>query len=176
MHAVDGGDVRVIERGQRLGLVLEAGDARRMAGEGRGQHLDRHVAAQSVVGGAPYRAHAPVADPRVQAVVEDFLAGVKRRVIVCHGERRATDDRGDRVIRRVEVRQQRLDLTHDLWGVAAQVGQPCGPLGRRQRGDGVERLTGSTPDGSIGRDIHAPRLSHREKSSFGPQNPALLDS
>ena len=77
VDAVDGGNVGVIQRGQHLGLALEAGQALLVAGEHGGQDLDRHVPVQGVVGRPPHRPHAALPDLRRQAVVEQDLAGLQ---------------------------------------------------------------------------------------------------
>ena len=65
MHAgiVDGEDVRVIQRRQRPGLLLEAPQAVGVAGELPRQHLDRHVAVEPRVPRAEHLAHAARAEP-----------------------------------------------------------------------------------------------------------------
>jgi hypothetical protein len=45
------GDVRMIQRGERLGFPLEASDAFGVLGDGLWQDLDGNTAAQSGVGG-----------------------------------------------------------------------------------------------------------------------------
>ena len=62
LEAVDVGDVRVVERGEQLRLALEAGEALRVGGEGRGQDLDRDLAPELRVGGAIDLAHAAFAE------------------------------------------------------------------------------------------------------------------
>jgi len=58
LQAVDGGDVGVVEGGQRLGLASEAGEAFRVGGEGSGEDLEGDVAAEPGVAGAVDLAHA----------------------------------------------------------------------------------------------------------------------
>jgi hypothetical protein len=55
-------DVRMIERGERLGLALESGEPIGIGGERVGQDLDRHVAIQLRVAGFVDLAHAAGAD------------------------------------------------------------------------------------------------------------------
>ena len=50
------------QRGQRLRLALEAGDALRVGGEGGGQDFDRDLAAEHGVAGAIHLAHAALAE------------------------------------------------------------------------------------------------------------------
>ena len=47
----------MVERGEEAGLALEAGEALRLGGEGRGEELDSDVAAELRVGGAVHLAH-----------------------------------------------------------------------------------------------------------------------
>ena len=58
-QAVDGGDVRVVQRGQHAGFALEAGQALGVFGEAFGKDLDGNPAAELGVGGAVDHAHAP---------------------------------------------------------------------------------------------------------------------
>ena len=62
LEAVDLRDVRVVERGERLRLALEAHQAIRIAGERRRQHLDGDVAIELRVAGAIHLAHAARAE------------------------------------------------------------------------------------------------------------------
>ena len=55
-------DVRVVQLGDGAGLALEAGAHFRGGGQMRGQHLDRHVAAEAGVVGAVHLAHPPRAE------------------------------------------------------------------------------------------------------------------
>ena len=50
LEAVDRGDVRMVQRGQRLRLALEPRQAVRVSGEHVGQDLDRHLAAEHAGG------------------------------------------------------------------------------------------------------------------------------
>ena len=61
---VDGGDVRMIQRGQRLGFALEARQALGIVRERLGQDLDRDVAVQLRIARAIDLSHAPFADRR----------------------------------------------------------------------------------------------------------------
>ena len=56
--AVDGGDVRMVQRGDHARLALEARDPVRVGGELGGQHLDRDVTTELGVVGAVDLAHA----------------------------------------------------------------------------------------------------------------------
>ena len=57
LEAVDGADVRVIERGEDARLSLEAREAIRVGGECQRQDLDRHVASKPRVARAVDLAH-----------------------------------------------------------------------------------------------------------------------
>ena len=65
LDAVDGGDVRVVEAGEDLGLPLEPSEPVRVSGEGVGQDLQRDLAVELRVGGLPDLAHAPLAEEAV---------------------------------------------------------------------------------------------------------------
>ena len=64
----------VIERGEELGLALEAGEALGVGGEGLGEELERDVAAELRVGGALDLAHPAGADGGGDAVMRERLA------------------------------------------------------------------------------------------------------
>jgi hypothetical protein len=71
LEAVDGGDVGVIQGGEDLRLAAEAGDALRVQREGRGQHLERDLAAELRVARAQHLAHAARAERRDHVVTAD---------------------------------------------------------------------------------------------------------
>ena len=73
-ETVEVSDVRVIERGEEPGLALEAREPLGIGGEGLGQELDRHVAAELRVGGAIDLAHPARADRGGDPVVRERLA------------------------------------------------------------------------------------------------------
>ena len=54
--------MRVIERGERLGLTLEARDPIGIACHGVGHHFDRDLASKSGIAGAIHLAHAAGAE------------------------------------------------------------------------------------------------------------------
>ena len=58
LHRVDGDDVRVAERGDRLRLALEASQPLGIFGHGVWQHLDGDLPAQSRVEGSVHLTHA----------------------------------------------------------------------------------------------------------------------
>jgi hypothetical protein len=72
-EAVDVGDRRVIERGERLRLAREARDAIRIARERLGEHLDRDVTIQLEIARTVYATHA------ARAGVGDDLERTKTR-------------------------------------------------------------------------------------------------
>ena len=57
LEAVDGGDVRMIERGEHLGLPLKSPEPLRIGREHRRQHLDRDLTLQPGVRRAIHLAH-----------------------------------------------------------------------------------------------------------------------
>ena len=61
-QAVDGRDMRMIERRQHFGFALEAREPFRIIGDRRGQHLDGYLALQVGVRRAIHFAHAALAD------------------------------------------------------------------------------------------------------------------
>ncbi len=75
VELVDRGDVRMIQRRQHAGFALEALQTFAVGSELVGQQLDRDVAAETGVTGAPHHAHAALADLLDQAVVPQLLAG-----------------------------------------------------------------------------------------------------
>ena len=74
-EAVDGGDVRMIQRGQRLRFARESRQAIRIVRERLGQDLDRDVAIQLRIARAIDLAHAPFADLRGDFVDAEAGAG-----------------------------------------------------------------------------------------------------
>ena len=74
-HAEDGGDVRMVERGEHARLAFESRHAFGVTGERLGQHLDRDVAAERGVGGPPHDAHPSLADLLDETVVRKITAG-----------------------------------------------------------------------------------------------------
>ena len=74
VQPVDGRDVGMVDRGQQLGLALEAGQPRGVGREFLGKDLDRHLAVQRGVDRLPDHAHPALADLFGKAVVEQHLA------------------------------------------------------------------------------------------------------
>jgi hypothetical protein len=72
---VDAEDVRVRERGERLGLALEAREHRGIASERGGEDLERDVAIELEVARAVDLAHAAGADGRDDFVRPESVAG-----------------------------------------------------------------------------------------------------
>jgi len=70
----DGDDVRVVERGEGLGLALEAREPIGVARHVGGQHLERHLAPELRVDGAIHLAHAACPDGSGNPVVGEGLA------------------------------------------------------------------------------------------------------
>ena len=68
LHAVDGGDVRMIERGQCLCLALEAHQPISIRGERLGQDLDGDVAPQAAIPRTVDLAHAACPERRENLV------------------------------------------------------------------------------------------------------------
>jgi len=64
----------VVELREQLGLALEAGQAPAVVGESRRQELQRHVAVEAGVVGAPHLAHAARAEFFGHLVVAQGLA------------------------------------------------------------------------------------------------------
>ena len=62
LDGVDRGDVRMIQRGERLGFALEPCQPVGIGGECLGEDLDGDLAAQRGVGGAPHLSHAAFTD------------------------------------------------------------------------------------------------------------------
>ena len=74
LDAVDAGDVGVGQRGEDLGLAVEALEALGVLGEALGKDLEGHVAAELGVLGAPDLAHPALAQLRGHLVVGNRLA------------------------------------------------------------------------------------------------------
>ena len=77
-EAIDLRDVRVIQRGERPGLAVEAGEPLGIPGHGVGQDLDGHRTAEVRVGGAVHLAHPAGADLLGDLVRTDSRAGSER--------------------------------------------------------------------------------------------------
>ena len=72
--AVDGADVRMIERGEHPRFALEARAAFRIGGERRRQDFDRDLASERIVVGAVHLAHAADAEQGTNRVDAEALA------------------------------------------------------------------------------------------------------
>ena len=57
-----------VQRGEHLRLALEPGETIRVAGEGVGENLERHLAVELGVGGLPHLTHAALAEQRGHVV------------------------------------------------------------------------------------------------------------
>ena len=79
IETVDGGDMGMVQGGQRLGFAFKAREALRIAAEACRQHLDRDFVAELGVGGAVHLTHAAFAelggDPVVGERVADHFQG-----------------------------------------------------------------------------------------------------
>jgi hypothetical protein len=74
------------QRGQHLGLALEARQPLGIVGERGGQQLDRHLAVEGGVHRLPDDTHPALADLVDQAVVEQLLSGLDGHVAVLPGQ------------------------------------------------------------------------------------------
>ena len=113
--AIDGRDVRMIERAQRPRFALDAREARRIVGEFPRQHLQRHVAAEPLVPCAIDLAHAAEADQGGDRIATDARADVERRARGVH-QRRFPEGAG------IVVREQQSLRLRAQIGVARALG------------------------------------------------------
>jgi hypothetical protein len=74
LEPVDGGDVRVVEGREKVGLALEAAEALRVLHHLGRKHLDGHLAAQGRVGGPVDLAHPTGPEGGSDPVVRQRLA------------------------------------------------------------------------------------------------------
>ena len=74
--AVDLRDVRMVQRGERLGLAVEARQALRIGGDRLGQDFDGDRSAKVRIRGAIHLAHAAFAHLVTDPVRTDLLAGL----------------------------------------------------------------------------------------------------
>jgi hypothetical protein len=81
LHAIDGGDVRMIECGEDLRFAPETRDAFGICGDVGRQNLDRHLAAQHGVCGAIDFAHPTRAEPRVHAIGAELRSNHDRLIV-----------------------------------------------------------------------------------------------
>ena len=77
LDGVDGHDVRVVQRSDRLRLALEAFQPGSIRGHLRWEDLQRHLALEPGVLGQKDRPHAALADPALDAVVGQCLSRLK---------------------------------------------------------------------------------------------------
>src|SRR5439155_5329309 len=73
-EVVNGEDVGMVEPGERLRLELEALEERAVVLQGRGQRLERNLAAERLLDGAVDDGHAAGAEALFDVVVGDSLA------------------------------------------------------------------------------------------------------
>ena len=71
----NGGDVRVVQRGEQFGLALETGKALGVGGERFRKKLDRYLAIEGGVHGLPDHAHPTFANLFDESVMQELLAG-----------------------------------------------------------------------------------------------------
>ncbi len=81
LESVNGGDVRMVQRGKCPGFALESREPLRVLREGVGQHLDGDLPAEGGVGRAPDLSHAAGAEWR-----DDFVGAEPRADSQRHGE------------------------------------------------------------------------------------------
>ena len=74
---VDLRNIRVVQRGQRLGLVGEPGKPFRVIRKGIGQDLQRDIAIELGVPGAIHLAHATLADQLGDSIRPEACAGAE---------------------------------------------------------------------------------------------------
>jgi len=72
--AVDNCDIRMIEGGQHLRFSLEARHAVGIPRQRFGQNLDRHIAVELGICGAPHLTHTTFAKLRMNAVMSNGLS------------------------------------------------------------------------------------------------------
>ena len=80
LHAVDRGDVRVVERGQRLRLAREPREPLAIVGDRFGEHLDRDVAIEFRIARAVHLAHAAGTERPEDFVLAEARPGRQRHV------------------------------------------------------------------------------------------------
>ena len=80
--AVDGGNVRVVEAVQHLGLPLEPSETIRTVGEGVGEDLQRHQAVELGVGGLPALSHPALAEEGDHVIVPEKGTGTERHKLL----------------------------------------------------------------------------------------------
>ena len=83
---------RVVQRGQEPGFAFEALEAVGICGESRREKLDRHLAVERGVDGAPDHAHAAFADLVNEAVVGEGLAGLDGHGVDCSRSSHVEDE------------------------------------------------------------------------------------
>ena len=107
LEAVNRRDVGVVQRSQGLRLALEAREALAVGGKRRRQHLDRHLATQPRVGGAPHLPHPALAQLGADLVGAEASAHHRAPPITASPRRRrACRRRGGRRTRRPSRRRR----------------------------------------------------------------------
>ena len=82
LEAVDGGDIRMIEGRERLGLTFESRESFFVARECLGQDFDRYVPPELGVARAVDFSHAPDSDERENFVSAKLGVGLERHIPV----------------------------------------------------------------------------------------------
>jgi hypothetical protein len=80
LQPIDGGDVRMVQRGEHLGLALEAAQAVRIEGEQLGQHLQRDITIQPGIARAIDLAHAADANGHDDFILTEPAPGRQRHL------------------------------------------------------------------------------------------------
>ena len=80
-EAMDGADIRMVERRQQTGFALESGHAVDIVRQGGGQYFDGHVAPEPRIASPVHLSHAARADGVEDLVGAEFIAGGKRHSI-----------------------------------------------------------------------------------------------
>src|SRR5882672_10981014 len=119
LQALDRGDVRMVQRGERLRFAREARQAVRVVRERFGQDLDRDGAIQLRIAGAVHLAHAAFADRRIDFVDAEARAGQGQSLWIIW----ARLD-GERESSRLTPKYRVVTI---LWGVVANAASARGP-------------------------------------------------
>ena len=139
-------DRGVTERRENVPLAVQPTAQPRMQGRMM-QHLDRHglLVLPVVALAAIYRAHAPVAEDRHDAVGSDARAEQPVLMVLQQRFGRRTHGVHQRIFRPPIRLEQRFDRAAQLNVVPARPGQVGGPVLRRKIGDGLEQRLNLLP-------------------------------
>jgi hypothetical protein len=150
-HVVDGDEVRVVERGDRAGLSLEARDALRVGDELGRENLQRDPSAEARVEGEIDLAHAPRAEQFFYPVSPDLAPRERRALAPVRLARQRTRRRAHRGAREESARALlRSQEAHDFAAkllVARARGrdEPLALAGGKLRGR-VQQLVNLSPE------------------------------